>query len=135
MSRKQITYIVEEEGRDKGKEFLITEMSAWDAEELAEEIYRAMGQGEFNSLPADVVAMGSAGLATVGMSVLAAAPARISRPIADKLLSTVEFVITHEGKETQRKVKPIDFEEVTTIRTLKDKVFELNFGFLALAAK
>ncbi|MFP1876254.1 hypothetical protein [Lonsdalea quercina] len=135
MSRKQITYIVEDEGRDKGKEFLITEMSAWDAEELAEEIYRAMGQGEFNSLPADVVAMGSAGLATVGMSVLSAAPARTSRPIADKLLSTVEIVITHEGKETRRKVKPIDFEEVPTIRALKDKVFELNFGFLALAAK
>ncbi|MFP1862253.1 hypothetical protein [Lonsdalea quercina] len=135
MSRKQITYIVEDEGRDKGKEFLITEMSAWDAEELAEEIYRAMGQGEFNSLPADVVAMGSAGLATVGMSVLSAAPARTSRPIADKLLSTAEIVITHEGKETRRKVKPIDFEEVATIRALKDKVFELNFGFLALAAK
>lgn len=134
MSRKQVTFIVEDEGRDKGKEFLITEMSAWDAEELAEEIYRAMGQGEFNSLPADVVAMGVAGLATVGMSVLSAAPAHVSRPIADKLLSTVDIVITHDGKENQRKVKPIDFEEVATIRSLKDKVFELNFRFLALAA-
>lgn len=134
MSRKQVTFIVEDEGRDKGKEFLITEMSAWDAEELAEEIYRAMGQGEFNSLPSDVVAMGVAGLATVGMSVLSAAPAHVSRPIADKLLSTVDIIISHGGKENQRKVKPIDFEEVATIRTLKDKVFELNFGFLALAA-
>ncbi|WP_459176979.1 hypothetical protein [Ewingella americana] len=134
MSRKQVTFIVEDEGRDKGKEFLITEMSAWDAEELAEEIYRAMGQGEFNSLPADVVAMGVAGLATVGMSVLSAAPAHVSRPIADKLLSTVDIIISHDGKENQRKVKPIDFEEVATIRALKDKVFELNFGFLALAA-
>ncbi|WP_413534374.1 hypothetical protein [Rahnella inusitata] len=134
MSRKQVTFIVEDEGRDKGKEFLITEMSAWDAEELAEEIYRAMGQGEFNSLPADVVAMGVAGLATVGMSVLSAAPAHVSRPISDKLLSTVDIIISHDGKENQRKVKPIDFEEVATIRALKDKVFELNFGFLALAA-
>lgn len=134
MSRKQVTFIVEDEGRDKGKEFLITEMSAWDAEELAEEIYRAMGQGEFNSLPADVVAMGVSGLATVGMSVLSAAPAHVSRPIADKLLSTVAIIISHDGKENQRKVKPIDFEEVATIRALKDKIFELNFGFLALAA-
>ncbi|WP_145484410.1 hypothetical protein [Yersinia aldovae] len=135
MSRKQITYIVEDEGRDKGKEFLITEMSAWDAEELSEEIYRAMGHGEFNSLPADVVAMGAAGLATVGISVLAAAPASVSRPISDRILSTVEVVITNEGKDITRSIKPIDFEEISTIRTLKDKVFELNFGFLSLAAK
>ncbi|CQI88901.1 Uncharacterised protein [Yersinia rohdei] len=135
MSRKQITYIVEDEGRDKGKEFIITEMSAWDAEELSEEIYRAMGHGEFNSLPADVVSMGVAGLATVGVSVLAAAPASVSRPISDRILSTVEIVITNEGKDITRSIKPIDFEEISTIRTLKDKVFELNFGFLSLAAK
>ncbi|ENF3463380.1 hypothetical protein SM871_004427 [Yersinia enterocolitica] len=135
MSRKQITYTVEDEGRDKGKEFIITEMSAWDAEELSEEIYRAMGHGEFNSLPADVVAMGVAGLATVGVSVLAAAPASVSRPISDRILSTVEIVITNEGKDITRSIKPLDFEEISTIRTLKDKVFELNFGFLSLAAK
>ncbi|EMQ4317129.1 hypothetical protein AB4799_003792 [Yersinia enterocolitica] len=135
MSRKQITYTVEDEGRDKGKEFIITEMSAWDAEELSEEIYRAMGHGEFNSLPADVVSMGVAGLATVGVSVLAAAPASVSRPISDRILSTVEIVITDEGKDITRSIKPIDFEEISTIRTLKDKVFELNFGFLSLAAK
>ncbi|HEC1649040.1 TPA: hypothetical protein R1156_000948 [Yersinia enterocolitica] len=135
MSRKQITYIVEDEGRDKGKEFIITEMSAWDAEELSEEIYRAMGHGEFNSLPSDVVSMGVAGLATVGISVLAAAPASVSRPISDRILSTVEIVITNEGKDITRSIKPIDFEEISTIRTLKDKVFELNFGFLSLAAK
>ncbi|EMY4690300.1 TPA: hypothetical protein ACPZRY_004353 [Yersinia enterocolitica] len=135
MSRKQITYTVEDEGRDKGKEFIITEMSAWDAEELSEEIYRAMGHGEFNSLPADVVSMGVAGLATVGVSVLAAAPASVSRPISDRILSTVEIVITNEGKDITRSIKPLDFEEISTIRTLKDKVFELNFGFLSLAAK
>ncbi len=135
MSRKQVTFIVEDEGRDKGKEFLITEMSAWDAEELSEEIYRAMGHGEFNSLPADVVSMGVAGLATVGISVLAAAPASVSRPISDRILSTVEIVITNEGKDINRAIKPLDFEEISTIRTLKDKVFELNFGFLSLAAK
>ncbi|UXD30506.1 hypothetical protein FORC066_3299 [Yersinia enterocolitica] len=126
---------MEDEGRDKGKEFIITEMSAWDAEELSEEIYRAMGHGEFNSLPADVVSMGVAGLATVGVSVLAAAPASVSRPISDRILSTVEIVITNEGKDITRSIKPIDFEEISTIRTLKDKVFELNFGFLSLAAK
>ncbi|NNS07342.1 hypothetical protein [Erwinia sp. JH02] len=133
MSRKIITFIAED-GRDKGKEFQITEMSAWDAEELSEEIYRAMGQGEFNSLPADVVSMGIAGLATVGMSVLAAAPAATSRYISDKLLSTVKAVITHEGQQVSRDVEKIDFEEIATLRKLKDKVLELNFSFLSLAA-
>lgn len=134
MSRKTIDFIAED-GRDNGKKFQITEMSAWDAEELSEEIYRAMGQGEFNSLPADVVAMGVAGLATVGLSVLSAAPATTSRYISEKLLSTVEIIINHQGKQVNRPIEKIDFEEVTTLRQLKDKVFELNFGFLSLAAR
>lgn len=133
--RKEITYIVEDDNRDKGKEFRITEMSAWDAEELSEELYRAMSQNEFHSLPADVVAMGCAGLATVGMSVLSASPLDVSRAISDRLLATVDIVIKHDGKENIRKVRSIDFDEVSTIRTLKDKVFTLNFSFLSIAAE
>lgn len=135
MARKQITHIVEDDGRDKGKEFLITEMPAWDADTLAQDIWRAMGDAKFTGIPQDVIAMGCAGLATLGLSVLSASKPEVAAVMRDKLLATVEVVITHEGQQQVRKVNSIDFEEVQTIRTLMDKVFQVNFGFLVIAAE
>lgn len=135
MARKEIPYVVMDENRDKGKEFIITEMSAWDADELAQDIFRAMGDSDFSAIPADVIAMGCAGLATVGLSVLSAASPDVSRNLRDRLLQTVQIVITHEGRRQVRQVKPIDFEEVSTIRTLMDQVFRVNFDFLTIAGE
>lgn len=136
MARKEIPFVVEEEGRDKGKEFLITEMSAWDADTLAQDIFRAMGDSGFSEIPADVIAMGCAGLATVGLSVISASSPDVARQLRDRLMSNVDIVITHEGTRQQRKVKgELDFEEVSTIRTLLDKVFQVNFDFLTIAGE
>lgn len=136
MARKEIPFIVETEGRDKGKEFLITEMSAWDADSLAQDIFRAMGDSNYSSIPADVIAMGCAGLATVGLSVISASSPEVARQLRDRLMSTVDIVITNDGKRQQRKVNgSLDFEEVSTIRSLLDKVFEINFNFLTIAGE
>ncbi|WP_213732629.1 hypothetical protein [Citrobacter europaeus] len=136
MARKEITFIVEEEGRDKGKEFLITEMSAWDADSLAQDIFRAMGESNYSSIPADVIAMGCAGLATVGLSVISASSPEVARQLRDRLMSTVDIIITNDGKRQQRKVNgSLDFEEVSTIRSLLDKVFQVNFDFLTIAGE
>lgn len=136
MARKEIPFIVETEGRDKGKEFLITEMSAWDADSLAQDIFRAMGDSNYSSIPADVIAMGCAGLATVGLSVISASSPEVARQLRDRLMSTVDIVITNDGKRQQRKVNgSLDFEEVSTIRSLLDKVFEINFDFLTIAGE
>ncbi|EBD9024069.1 hypothetical protein DAC68_15780 [Salmonella enterica] len=136
MARKEIPFIVEEEGRDKGKEFLITEMSAWDADTLAQDIFRAMGDSNYSSIPADVIAMGCAGLATVGLSVISASSPEVARQLRDRLMSTVDIIITNDGQRQQRKVNgSLDFEEVSTIRTLLDKVFQVNFDFLTIAGE
>lgn len=136
MARKEIPFIVETEGRDKGKEFLITEMSAWDADTLAQDIFRAMGDSNYSSIPADVIAMGCAGLATVGLSVISASSPEVARQLRDRLMSTVDIIITNDGQRQQRKVNgSMDFEEVSTIRTLLDKVFQVNFDFLTIAGE
>lgn len=136
MARKEITHTVEAEGRDKGKEFIITEMSAWDADSLAQDIFRAMGDSNYSGIPQDVIAMGCAGLATVGLSVLSASSPEVAKTLRDRLIDTVEIVITHEGKSNRRKVNgTIDFEEVATIRSLLDKVFQTNFDFLTIAGE
>ncbi|WP_302421450.1 hypothetical protein [uncultured Citrobacter sp.] len=136
MARKEIPFIVETEGRDKGKEFLITEMSAWDADSLAQDIFRSMGDSNYSSIPADVIAMGCAGLATVGLSVISASSPEVARQLRDRLMSTVDIIITNEGQRQQRKVNgSLDFEEVSTIRTILDKVFQVNFDFLTIAGE
>lgn len=134
MARKEIIYIVDAEGRDKGKEFIITEMSAWDADSLAQDIFRAMGDSNYSGIPPDVIAMGCAGLATVGLSVISASSPEVARTLRDRLIDTVDIVISHDGNRNQRKVNgSIDFEEVATIRALLDKVFQVNFDFLTIA--
>lgn len=136
MARKEITFIVEDEGRDKGKEFIITEMSAWDADTLSQDIFRAMGDSDFAGIPADVIAMGCAGLATVGLSVISASSPEVARSLRDRLIDTVDIVITTDKTTNRRKVNgTIDFEEVSTIRTLLDKVFQVNFDFLTIAGE
>ncbi|EKN4095953.1 hypothetical protein AB1E84_002399 [Yersinia enterocolitica] len=136
MARKEIIYIVDAEGRDNGKEFIITEMSAWDADSLAQDIFRAMGDSNYTGIPADVIAMGCAGLATVGLSVISASSPDVAHTLRDRLMSTVEIVITHDGNRSRRQVKgSIDFEEVSTIRKLLDKVFQTNFDFLTIAGE
>ncbi len=134
MSRQEVIFTVEDNNRDKGKEFIITEMSAWDADELAQDIFRAMGESDFSEIPADVIAMGCAGLATVGLSVLSASSPEVARTLRNRLMSTVQIAITHEGQQQVRKVNgSIDFEEVSTIRKIMDKVFQVNFDFLTIA--
>lgn len=136
MARKEITFIVEEEGRDKGKEFIITEMSAWDADTLSQDIFRAMGDSGFSGIPADVIAMGCAGLATVGLSVISASSPEVARSLRDRLMATVDIVITTDKTSNRRQVNGnLDFEEVSTIRTLMDKVFKVNFDFLTIAGE
>ncbi|MGT3224307.1 hypothetical protein [Yersinia enterocolitica] len=136
MARKEIIYIVDAEGRDNGKEFIITEMSAWDADSLAQDIFRAMGDSNYTGIPADVIAMGCAGLATVGLSVISASSPEVAHTLRDRLMSTVEIAITHDGNRNRRQVKgSIDFEEVSTIRKLLDKVFQTNFDFLTIAGE
>jgi len=130
--RKEVTYKVENQAsRDFGKEFLITEMSAWAGDELAQDLFRIMGEEGFTSIPTDVINMGCAGFASLGLPVLTAASPEVSRALRDRLLATVEIVVTHNGQTNKRPVNgPIDFEEVETIRALLDKVFEVNFSFL-----
>lgn len=137
MARKEINFTVEDKSsRDFGKEFKITEMAAIDASDLAEELFRIMGKEGFTGIPEDVISMGCAGLASLGINVLTAASPEVSRKLRDTLLDTVEIVFDNAGKVVTRKVNArMDFEEVSTIRTVLDKVFEVNFSFLTLGGK
>lgn len=130
--RKEVRYTVDNPlSRDNAKEFIITEMYALEGEELSQDLFRIMGQQGFTGISDDVISMGCAGLATLGLPVLTAASKEVSLHLRDTLLKTIEIVITHEGNTQRRPLNPrIDLEEVQTIRILLDKVFQVNFDFL-----
>lgn len=137
MSRREKVYTIDNpDSRDNGKAFIITEMSAWDGEKLAEDIFRIMGEKNFTGLPVDVISMGCAGLANYGVSVLSAADADVSSALKSRLLETVDIEIEYQGKTITRKVVPsTDFEEISTIRLLIDEVFSLNFSYFTLGGE
>lgn len=132
MSRKTKDLIIEDAAsRDYGKKFRITEMSAWDGEEMAQDITRIMGEVGFSGIPDDVINMGSAGLATLGLSFLSAASKEVSGEVKKRLIGTARIVVSgQDGKESEHNINPaLDFEEVHTIRYLLDEVFKMNFSF------
>lgn len=134
--RNSIEFTIKDNNRDFGKAFIITEMSAVQGEELAEEVFRIMSRYNFYSIPPEVMTMGTAGLATVGLAAIANADRDEARAISQRLLSTVKIRIEHEGKSLERALDAeTDIEEVSTLRFLKDEVFRLNFDFLTTAAE
>jgi hypothetical protein len=56
-----------------------------------------MGDSGFTGIPPEVIAMGCAGLATVGLSVLSSAHPDVSSKLRNRLIETVEIVIYNEG--------------------------------------
>ena len=136
MSRREEQIIIQQEGsRDNGKVFIAKELSAYEGWEVSQELFRVMGQSGFTSIPDDVIRMGCAGLATLGLSVISAASMESASAIRNRLMKSVTIVIQHDGKEQIRGALPEDFEEIETIRIVLDKVFEINFGFLVLGGE
>lgn len=128
--RKSITYIVEDSNsRDFGKKFIITEMSAFEAELFAHEMLSYMAR--IHNLPDAMVDMGCHGLATYGMAALMGCSTFEYETISAKLLAGVRIAITGtDNTERERALLPEDTEEWKTLRELKDQVFKLNFDFL-----
>lgn len=131
--RKTSTVIIQELNRDHGKEFLLTEMSAFDGEKLAEDVWRALKSSNITSIPQDVISLGVYGLGTLGMAILSATSSEAADVLSSRLLSCVQIVIRNGAEAITRPVTELDFEEISTIRTLKDRCFSLHFDFLNLA--
>ncbi|MEX9215656.1 hypothetical protein AB7W40_09975 [Providencia rettgeri] len=131
--RKQEHIIISETNRDEGKHFILTEKPALECHQIAQDLYKIIMDNDYLNLPPDVIQMGSAGLATIGLSVLASSGSEISKALTAELLKDVEIVVNHEGKDVSRKLNvALDIEEVSTINTLLDRAFYLNIGFVKI---
>lgn len=91
MARKEKFITIDGQGRDNGKVFHLTEMSASHAEWWAMRAIMAMGRGGVE-LPDDVRSMGMAALALEGLKALSKIPPEEARPLLDEMMECIQFV-------------------------------------------
>ena len=130
MARKQITLTIGAEGRDKGKVFILTELSAYDAEEWAgRALFSLMNAGV--EIPDNIAEAGLAGVAAMGMKALAKLPFDSAKPLLDKMMDCVQI---QPSPNVTRELMSGDVEEVATLFTLRKKVLGLHLDFFTAAA-
>ncbi|WP_257803359.1 hypothetical protein [Burkholderia glumae] len=130
MPRKTATFIATD-GRDAGKRFLITEMSAARSEEwAARALFAVMSSGV--EVPEDVLGAGLAGVAALGIQSLGRVPFEIAKPLFDEMMTCVQFA--YGDGAGARQLIDDDTEEVATRLRLRKVVLDLHLeGFLGAA--
>lgn len=110
--------------RDLGKRFLITEMSAMQADAWAVRALGAMMRSGV-AIPDEIGRAGLQGFAMYGLKAILAAPYAESAPLLAEVMGCVKIV---EPMIT-RPLLESDIEEISTITQLRDEVIELHTGF------
>ena len=127
--RNTINYTVETDGRDKGKVFVLTEMSALKAEKWAMRAILALMRGgmelpegyEFNGITA-----------LLGLAVKELLPNLQwgdAEPLIDELMTCVKFMPDPSRPNVVRNLFEGDIEEVKTYLELKLEVWKLHTDF------
>lgn len=123
--RKSIDLTIEAAGRDKGKVFRITEMSAVRAEKWAAKALLALISSGLE-IPDSVAAAGMAGIATMGSGMLTGSIAfETVEPLLDEMMTCVQIV----EPQIVRSPTEDDFEEVATLLFLRSEVLRVHTGF------
>lgn len=132
MSRRTSLHTVTTDGRDKGKVFTLTEMSALQAERWALRVFFALANAgaEIPEVQGAGMAklreMGAAALTGLGM-----VPFEVAEPLLDEMLGCV--ALQHNGNSVTMdfaKTHGMELvEEVETLFKLRLAVLELHMGF------
>ena len=124
MARKETTFIAEA-GRDKGKQFLITEMSASQAEAWAIKVILAVGNAGIE-IPDDLSSQGMSGLMAVGYMSLLKIPFEAAKPLLDEMMTCVQYA---PSPNVKRPLIEDDIEEVQTRLALRKAIWNLHMDF------
>ena len=124
MARKEASFAADF-GRDIGKNFLITEMSASQAENWAFKVILAIGNSGIE-IPDNLAAQGMAGLLTVGYLNLLKIPFEAAKPLLDEMMGCVQIV---PSPNIKRPLIEDDIEEVKTRLSLRKAVWDLHMDF------
>lgn len=133
MARRITRVSITDEGRDKGKLFVLTEMSASQAEWWATRALKALAGSGIVEVPQTAIDAGFAAVAAFGLRLLGNMDLSLARELLDEMFSCVQ---RQPGKD-ERIVRPLiedDIEEVATRIKLRVEVFNLHAGFSIAAS-
>jgi hypothetical protein len=128
MSRKIANHTVTEAGRDKGKLFVITEMSAKQGEEWAMRAMLALMQSDVD-VPEGFLELGMAALAQMGLKCLSSIKWELAKPLMDELMDCLTIIPDPKVMQVSRPLIEDDIEEIITRATLKWEVLKLHVDF------
>lgn len=125
---KQILINADEKNRDNGKLYLITEMSASQAEWWAARVFQALAKAGVE-VPEHVANSGLAGVAAIGLRALANIPAYDAKELMDEMMACITIIRDKNHLDLAYKLMEEDIEEVSTRLVLRTEVFEVHTGF------
>lgn len=134
MARKTLTYTVTDEGRDRGKSFLITELPASRAESWAMRALLALMAGGVD-VPEGIESMGMAAMAEVGIRAVSGLQWEVAEPLLDEMWQCVQFIPDTSKPHVIRGLIEEDIEEVKTRIALRQEVWKLHVDFFSTAAQ
>jgi hypothetical protein len=129
VARKIAQYTVTDEGRDKGKLFLLTEMSAAKAEAWATRVLLAL-IGNNVSIPENYQDMGMAALAELGLKAISGLKWETAEPLLAEMMECVKIIPKPSKPEVFRPLIDSDIEEILTRFRLRIEVWKLHMDFL-----
>lgn len=133
MARNVSNYTVTDEGRDKGKVFVLTEMPASRAESWAMRSLLALMAGGVD-VPEGFERMGMAAMAEIGIKALAGLKWEVAEPLLAEMWSCVQIMPDPSKQHIIRNLIEEDTEEIATRIKLRAEVWKLHTGFLKAVA-
>jgi hypothetical protein len=134
MARNTKVVTVSAPGRDQGKHFLITEMSAVQGTEWAIRVFLALANANVD-LPDGVIVSGMEGMVRVGLRALFKIPYEQARPLLADLMRCIQRVEDLRHPFPRALVADPgnpdgdDIQEIGTSFFLQGEVFEVLTGF------
>jgi hypothetical protein len=134
MARKTSYVTINDTGRDKGKVFFLTEMSATQAEKWAVRTLLAMARGGVE-LPNGILREGIMGIAVLGVINMMKIPFAEAEPLMVEMFQCIKFCPEASRQDIFRPLLEDDIEEVATRIKLRGEVLGLHLGFSLADAK
>lgn len=138
--RKSTVVTITAEGRDRGKQFLITEMSAMETEAWAARALLALGRSGMEISDEAIEVGAAAALVAAGISSFRRLAFDDAEPLLREMMQCVTLIPDPTktdpatGRAMSRALIPDDIEEVSTLLKLRGEVLDLHLGFSVAAA-
>lgn len=133
MARKTLQYTVTDEGRDKGKVFLLTEMASSAGERWATRCFLALAEHGIE-IPDGLIESGMAGIAQYGFSLVGKLPFDTAMILMDEMFQCIAIMPNPANPNIVRGLVEDDIEEIATRIKLRVAVFKLHVPFQQAAA-